>query len=129
MVIKEYLFFRAETGSTGNYNPKYFMPHLYSIDFLTKPIEHNGETFIPIVELGKIAYPLEDFELSERGKKAISSRFDFEFYKDGFIAYNYISDCRIDVPNQYQLFQKLAEWHINFNGIPEGLYIDKQTLK
>lgn len=30
--------------------------------------------------------------------------------------------------NQWQLFQKLAEWHINFLNIPEGLYIDKSTL-
>lgn len=71
---------------------------------------------------------MEDFELSEKGKKAVSSRFDFEFYKDGFTGYNYNTDCIIYVPNQYQLFQKLAEWHINFVGIPEGLYIDKSKL-
>ena len=32
---------------------------------LTKPITHNGETFIPIVELAKIAFPSDVYNISE----------------------------------------------------------------
>lgn len=125
----EYLFYSGENGSMGNYNPEYFKPHLLPISCLTKPLEHNGETFIPIVELAKIAFPDRCWEIDGNGV-AKAEYFDdpIQFWYS-HMAKGFCNNWKPYTPNQYQLFQKLAEWKINFTLIPEHLYIDADTLE
>lgn len=99
-------------------------PILYPISCLTKNIQHEGREFCPLIELAKIAFGYDDWEIED--DYAIYGSLDFMYEDGSFTADRWEA---VDVPNQYQLFQKLAEWHINFVGIPEGLYIDKNTLK
>ena len=91
-------------------------PKLHNINCLTKTITHNGEKFSPVAKLCAMLwkdYPIQNYDE------------------------NYLGDLEITVINicssldtlPYDMALKLAEWHINFNGIPEGLYIDKNTFK
>ena len=116
---------------------KNMTPILYSISCLTKEITHKGETFVPIVELAKIAFPTNLEWKHYEGKRAIldTKRIRYVFiYDDGFhMWFQYLNSTKQEgvgvVSNQHKLFQKLAEWHINFLNIPDNLFIDKSTLK
>lgn len=108
--------------------------HLFHISCLTKTIQHEGREFCPIVELAKIAFPNYDWVITGQQGKAWSKEVEMYFkYCDAnksFIAANSPKNWEFEpVFFQYDLFQKLAEWHINFLGIPEHLIIDKETLK
>jgi hypothetical protein len=91
-----------------------FKPHLLPISCLTKTIQHGNESFVPMERLRKLScWHKEDMKWFEIAMSAFSnSTEELEFR---------------DLP--YGVCEKLAEWHINFVGIPEGLYIDKNTLK
>lgn len=114
----------------SEYAIEYVKPILYPISCLTKTIQHEGSEFIPLIELAKIAYN-SDWFYKEGSYNVVTSAetHGFDWNEDHFEMYSQISGGYLPVKNQYQLFQKLAEWHINFVGIPEGLYIDKNTLK
>lgn len=108
---------------------KYATPILHPISCLTKTIQHEGREFIPIVELAKIAFPDRYWEIDGNGvAKAEYIDDPIQFWYSHMVK-GFCNNWKPYTPNQYQLFQKLAEWHINFVGIPEGLYIDKNTLK
>lgn len=119
--IKEVGFFleytRYRIGKKGlqtHYNTEKFKPILYPISCLTKTIQHGNESFVPMERLRKLScWHKEDMKWFEIAMSAFSnSTEELEFR---------------DLP--YGVCEKLAEWHINFVGIPEGLYIDKNTLK
>ena len=105
---------------TVNATPDNFKPILRPLSDLTKEIEINGEKFVPIVELAKIAYPdlVWEFDrtraISEWKKKPAY----FFFQKNSFFA------CLFNnaIPNQIVLFNKLFEWHFDVFGlIDQGL--------
>lgn len=94
-------------------------PILYSMDMLTKEIEHKGERFIPIEKLSEI--------------------FNFDFDGDGFqitedltIVYHSYSETEGFIfPSNFWLdfYQKLFEWNFNVFGLEESEYIKKENLK
>lgn len=99
---------------------------------LTKPIEVNGETFVPIVELAKISF----LPRNVRGKSwkeingiAVAPDYELEFHfiQSDFQAF--YKKNKTNVYNQYRLFEKLFEWHFDvFNLIERGLAIDINSL-
>lgn len=101
---------------------------LHNIDCLTKTIQHEGREFCPLIELAKIAGLSGDFRIEH--EMLISSEGDV-FYLSGSISWVLRRHGeRFTVSNQYQLFQKLAEWHIDFLGLIEkGLAIEKDNTK
>lgn len=112
-----------------------FKPILRPLSDLTKEIEVNGEKFIPLIELASIgSYSLKNrWIIDERNLKAKhESGGEFYFASDKSFIYKE-SDKWKDFGvacNQFDLFQKLNEWHIDFNGLIEnGSAIDINTLK
>jgi len=108
-------------------------PILRPLSAMTKPITHNGKTFVPLVELAKIAdmNVTDDFKCVEH-HNAWGVRFKDEddecvFYE--ILSYSsntnsfstqtiqgedVISERVLEMTfNQLQLFQKLIEWHFN----------------
>lgn len=144
--IKEVGFFleytRYRIGKKGlqtHNNTDKFKPVLYPISCLTKEITHNGAIFNPMVELFTTVFGGcydEDNVLIKFDSNAIKistsiERLTYYIKEQCFKAESMGDDGETWHPpfNQYILFQKLAEWHINFNGIPEGLYIDADTFE
>lgn len=76
---------------------------LYPLDWLTKPIEHNGEKFVPI----------DVFYKNNPNEERVGA----------IITQQGIGELK------YKYFQKLLEWHFNVFNLPKHLYIDKSTLK
>lgn len=116
---------------------------------LTKPIEHKGEKFVPIVELAKLAN-VETIGRAEFSKqteyqtnfyvdyinKRVRKRFQLRrltFEKESFkLDFGYFYPYRngfLYVDNQFILFTKLIEWHFDIAGLIEkGEAIDVNTL-
>jgi hypothetical protein len=110
---------------------------LRPISDLTKEIEVNGEKFVPILELCKIAFNYIQYERLEKkysesnGAYSIEIKNIFSFHFDSndnsFIAMN--KGKIVCVPNQLQLFNKLLSWHFDlFDLIKNNLAIDINTL-
>ena len=82
---------------------------------LTKEIEINGEKFVPIVELAKIAYPdlVWEFDRTRAISEWKKEPAYFFFQKNSFFA------CLFNnaIPNQIVLFNKLFEWHFDVFGL------------
>ncbi len=123
-----------------------FKPILHHLSDLTKPIEHKGKKFVPIVELAKMCYnntfniypEIKTFEAlnsnneesfgfigyteDERFSLTFDNTFNnqsFEFWIDG--SEHYIK--------QFDLFLRLIEWHFDIAGLIEkGEAIDINTL-
>ena len=135
---------RNETHIFNSYNidavcseQNHLKPILRPLSDLTKEIEVNGEKFVPIVELSKIAY-------SERKIKAFSKNgviynhlvgfvdFDYNPEQFSFVSrhYNKEMNCigNFNVPNQLLLFNKLFEWHFNVLNLPENLYVNYNNI-
>lgn len=126
-------------------NPDYIKhskvkPILYSIEFLTKEIEHNGEVFIPIerlfdIETG-INWSASDYIKSGKGQKGYWVRskdegksFYFGFNSDNNYFYHVDSyGFKMTIKKQLELLQKLFEWHFNVFGLDESEYIKKENL-
>jgi hypothetical protein len=110
------------------------IPILRPLSDLYKPIKHNGNEFIPIVELAKIVYPVYDrhVEKDDKDYSCYCSKFEFLYnnFSGSFLMWNLKNDADMPVKNQYQLFDKLHEWKIDYRGlIGAGLAIDVNTLK
>lgn len=124
-------------------------PNLRPLSQLIEEIEHNGERFVPIVELAKIGiddsqYPdWSKIRIEEKDKHQIPLRlwfdcvngraYDFEswfFYlKGAFFVECHDEDVHYEVRNQEQLFQKLYEWHFwtgDQSFFKKGLLIEKK---
>lgn len=105
-------------------------PYLYSMDWLTKPITHKGESFVPIVELGKLCGydKLEKYE-----EDAIITYGWCDYNGDDYSGYTFswyekdrcfaIWGDEIEGEPYYltntvlSVFDKLSEWHFDFNGL------------
>jgi len=122
-LVVESLYSDMQSFKTSNIDVKTwgYRPIMRPLSQLTEEITHDGETFVPIVELAKMA-------ISEFKKyKVWSSDFlkecqiednyiSFVFYKITYVSdfYIYLNGDRsnlINVTNQELLFQKLYEWH------------------
>jgi hypothetical protein len=95
-----------------HYNTGYLyecIPILRPLSDLTKEIEVNGEKFVPIERL---------FEVESKNDRYLNY---LEIEQQSKIGMKYIS---------YGIVEKLAEWHIDFQGLIEKqLAIDINTLK
>lgn len=94
--------------------------------YITKPITHKGETFVPLVELAKIAFPkYADMFKLENGVVETVFGYSFDFFENTkTFTYNGQS-C----DNQEPLFEKLSEWMFDTkNLIKSGLAVDVETL-
>lgn len=112
---------------------------LHPLSDLTKPITHNGETFVPMEKL------CNDFCHRtpcnpEFGKSKILMHADnggglkwwFVYHRNKMTFE--LSDDNRDMSNhtipQYEMFQKLFEWHFDIFGLIErGLVIDINTIE
>ncbi|HEX8575776.1 MAG TPA: hypothetical protein VF677_05740 [Flavobacterium sp.] len=88
--------------SSINYGVTTIKPLLYPLSMLTKPIEHNGDKFVPIEKINEMAESVTCYSLG--------------FYDD------YIKHL------PYWIIEKLLEWHFNVFGLDESLFIDKSTI-
>ena len=113
---------------------KTVLPLLRNLYDLTKEIEHNGEKFVPIVELAKLTGISGNFEIKQGKENEIiafvwdgSLRRDLKFnIKDLYFEKTFwIGHQKI---NQLSLFQKLISWHFAI-GLDENDYIDVNTLE
>lgn len=148
----------SNSGDYGTTAISHGKPILHPLSDLTKEVEVNGEKFLPIVEMAKIAdchfkpefspkeYEIKQFVEDEvnviqvHWKETESSRFDpFEF------SYSYHPDSNIDsrndgvtmtldrlymTHNNYNILQVLFKYHFDFfNLIPQNLAIDINTIQ
>ena len=135
--------------NNGNILIKGFKPILRPLSDLTKEIEVNGERFIPIMNLcdlerksvywssdgRKRLVKCEIFEQQVVKHDGYDTFWAFGFHQDGFF-YGYETDLKDDdnsgmmnITKQFELFQKLFEWHFDVFGlIDAGLAIDINTI-
>lgn len=111
-------------------------PILFPLSCLTEPITVKEETFIPLVELAKKHFShiyRKDYQPIAINEvmvydEVIHRRFKFEsgtFSSTGF------DDFMSPVYNQFELFEKLIEWHFDLpheNLIEKGLAISVLDL-
>ena len=102
---------------------------LRNLSDLTKEIEHNGERFVPIVELLKLKFP-------DRPKEGAYSKIEFETegWPRAFYTFSAAHDIIIhtfDLKNEpFWIIQKLYEWKFDLHGlIDAGLAVDVNQVK
>jgi len=95
-----------------------------SLSDLTKPITQKGETFVPIVELAKIAFPFEEWDrvVTKDGIKMYISPLKKFCFLDGEFRTINLNYKNIHTQNYDILFDKLREWKFAIN-IPDGSWI------
>ena len=127
-------------------------PLLRPMSDLTKEIKHNGERFVPIVELLKTALGYEDegifYTNNEIELTSIEDRnIDYEppcyvvsykssldqnhslSYKKGDFTHIWrdgFSARGLVLENQQRMRDQLAEWHFNYMNLDESLWIPKK---
>lgn len=144
-IVTEYDFKHNIISSmnNGSVELKDFVPYLLPLSYLTKEIEHNGERFVPAVELIKLISPYGvEFNISEA---RVSDDKD-AIYVD--VTNNYDSldavlrnVLRMPIQerksfNKYYIehtkwvqIQKLFEWKFDIHGlIPNNLAIEINTI-
>jgi len=113
-----------------------FKPLLRPLSDLTKEIEHNGETIIPLQELSKIMLLKVECHIFMGDYIDLGHGYSFHFNKKevnfecrkGFRGEKWDEQCY--VPNQLKMFDKLHEWHFDTRGlIDNNLAIDINTIK
>lgn len=112
-------------------------PLLRPMSDITKEIIHEGERFVPIVELAHIIEPGDNWQVYRDGAGDIV---EYEDDDEKCIAHlRYSSDCfelnvgddteTITMPETIAFFDKLNEWMFDYRGlISAGLAIDVNTL-
>lgn len=121
-------------------------PTLRNLSDLTKEIEVNGEKFVPMVKLAEMAgLDTTDVKLNTKNFSGIicsgiacnieNDDNDDEWEvlafdnKNGFGHHFRPSNDWTIVMNQFELWEKLFEWHFDIHGLIEsGLAIDMNTL-
>jgi len=113
-------------------------PILRPLSDLIKEIKLNGEKFVPIIEICKLSETVN--ELVRINAKSNICGFDFTNEIQEILRFCYhfntkhfqltneesYNQC---ILNQYEMFQKLLEWHFDIHGLIEkGLAIDINTL-
>jgi hypothetical protein len=112
----------------------YIQPILRPPTDLTKEIEVNGEKFVPIVKLFELTTCSEDDVIRYEQFSQYCYRLIFLHdgeEKDFFIdAKNFDIQCDINIFNQKEYFEKLAEWHFGLQEyFDNGLAIDINTIQ
>ena len=126
-------------------------PLLRSLSQLTQEIEVDGVRFVPIVELYKIAVNdiftyVPDFDVSiiahenntlglvvkevdngERNGFTLNYPTEYEYRFEFKLSLNNEKESHSYNLNQFQLFQKLQEWHFAID-IPSELYIEMEAI-
>lgn len=112
------------------------VPILYSMNMLTQPIEHNGKTVTPIIELLDKAsiYDLSncEFEINIEDEEIYIDAYnggrlvDAMFYDGNIFKMN--SDTKY-YPPQTDLNELMLELHLNVFNLPDSAYIKKENLK
>lgn len=117
------------------HEPDEFKPLLRPLSDLTKEIEVNGEKFIPMIELAKLALsvkflikPIVDSQFLKVTFEGHNEDYSLLINKGLDFCLSNVSLGRqhnVRISNQLQLFQKLYEWHFDIHGLIEkGLAID-----
>jgi len=91
-------------------NPDLVKPVLYSMDWLTKEIVHEGETFVPIDKIRNLDIGYVDWITVER--EAWIERYGRKWWLGR-------------IP--YVMVQLLLSWHFNIFSLPETDYIKKEN--
>ena len=109
-------------------------PILHPLSDLTKPIEHKGEKFVPMIELAKIegigCDGIVVVKGDYKGYVLNSGILEFVYSPDNNSFQLSIGIPSMDVDNQLSLFQKLVEWHFDLADlISKGEAIDINTLE
>ncbi|MDR0692565.1 MAG: hypothetical protein LBF69_05965 [Prevotellaceae bacterium] len=117
---------------TDAFNLSKVIPILRPLSDLYRPITHNGEEIIPIVECAKISFPninwnfIHKYAYFEMGKSKWGYFEYIEHFRPGFS----ISFNNGYVENYYQLFDYLHALKIDYRGlIDEGLAVDANKLE
>jgi hypothetical protein len=103
------------------------LPIIRPLDSLTKECvqaDYNeGNPFVPIVELAKMAFPKYACFLSDSSdsiNKFVSVDTDYDYFRFSFDGFNFsYNGYGGYISNQLQLFQQLLKWHFWLNK-PEG---------
>lgn len=96
-------------------------PLLRPLSDLTKEIEHNGETFVPIENLKELynSYPDSYIE-----------KLNYIHWEGVITLFGTEEDDSYEVSMPYSLYEKLLEWHFDIFGLIEkGLAVDINLLK
>ena len=97
-------------------------PILYSLDYLTKPIDHKGKKFVPIVELLKLKDPVY-FERTSGTRYAEIAISSTETKSEAWVKYMAMKEIKVwhDNPSEkpHWLVEKLREWHFDTDGLIE----------
>jgi|SRR5690606_32887544 len=115
---------------------KWVKPLLRPLSDLTQEIEHNGERFVPIIELFKLhnkndfrVFPYsENYELDHYSHCVIYDDKNIFGYSNhgSFVGFT-PGYCNFLILNQIELIEKLYEWHFDvFELIDKGLAIRKE---
>lgn len=89
-------------------------PILYSMDYLTKEIEHKGERFVPIAFLMSMrSVDVNNFCCENRKQKAIDAL---------------LNDLKVTHRVAIDFFNKLLEWNFNVFNLSDSEFIKKETL-
>jgi len=109
------LYTRNDGEADGYIQIKNVKPILYSMDMLTKPIEHKGERFIPV----------DKFEIGDDDSGIEYDHGNIGLIKDleSISKHNSYHDVQF-LP--YEVVQRLISWHFNVFGLDESEYIKKK---
>jgi len=126
-------------------------PYKRSLSQLTQEIEHDGVRFVPMVELYKIAVNdiftyVPDFHVTmiahaentfglvvkevisgERNGFTLNYPTEYEYRFEFQLSLNNEQKSSFYNLNQFQLFQKLQQWHFAID-IPSELYIEMEAI-
>ena len=105
-----------DSGIWQGVDVRVLKPVFYDLSYLTKEIEHEGETFVPIEKLFGSALAISGYTVFQ----------DFQ-YKE-FAHLTYVKKGLKSFPFLFEQYQKLFEWHFNVFNLSESEYINKATL-
>lgn len=107
-------------------------PVLYPLGYLTKEIEHEGERFVPIVELAKKFNSLSEPTVIKYDDIIDHSEYGIQvscFIDENRYSYFSIKGGDLILHNEYRIINELLKMHVNVFQLPESEYINKANLK
>lgn len=115
-------------GSLDSLQGEYIKPILRPLSDLTKEIEHNGETFVPIIELAKEFQNQTIYKVSHYRDPEIHTTFIGEKFARLYCCvdgdnqrYNYFDVSITHVKKmKFSLVQKLISWHFDLENLIES---------
>lgn len=100
---------------------------LRPMSYLTKEIDHNGNKFVPLVELFCIRYNRESFDIVEIKDNymriswdKVRSRIDTFMYSEStqsFVFINQESGKQYRIPYQLGMFKKMYSWYFDVDDL------------